>query len=111
MQACYYDPVVGRFMSPDPLGYADQLNLYAYVGGDPVNRADPSGLCGLCMFGRAGGFFRPSPIAEGVRLAIKESRGPPPSNMVEEKLPGQRVAMPKPGETTKQTLERLQRWR
>lgn len=33
----------GRFMQPDPLGYADGLNWYAYVGGDPVNGADPTG--------------------------------------------------------------------
>ena len=29
---------------PHPIGYGDGLNLYAYVGGDPVNATDPSGL-------------------------------------------------------------------
>ena len=24
-------------MQPDPIGYGDGLNMYAYVGGDPVN--------------------------------------------------------------------------
>jgi RHS repeat-associated protein len=43
MQARYYDPVIGRFLSPDPTGYADGLNVYAYVGNDPVNRTDPTG--------------------------------------------------------------------
>jgi RHS repeat-associated protein len=40
-----YSPSWGRFLQPDPIGYGDGLNIYAYVGGDPVNGSDPSGLC------------------------------------------------------------------
>jgi len=38
-----YSPSLGRFLQMDPVGYLDDLNLYAYVGNDPVNFIDPSG--------------------------------------------------------------------
>jgi len=44
-KARYYDPSLRRFLKTDPLLFADQMNLYAYVGNDPVNHYDPSGMC------------------------------------------------------------------
>ena len=47
MRARYYDPSVSRFISEDPSGFeGGDVNLYAYCGDNPINRVDPSGLCG-----------------------------------------------------------------
>ena len=40
----FYDPETGRYLSPDPIGLEGGLNLYAYVGNDPVNFFDSTGL-------------------------------------------------------------------
>ncbi|UOB22466.1 RHS repeat-associated core domain-containing protein [Pseudomonas orientalis] len=42
----YYAPWLCRWISPDPVGDADGLNLYAMVGGNPVTRGDAQGLVG-----------------------------------------------------------------
>ena len=53
--ARYYGSNMGRWMSPDPSGLylADpenpqQLNLYAYVGNNPLRFTDPLGLSSDC---------------------------------------------------------------
>src|SRR5262249_26779359 len=42
LRARYYNPTIGQFFSLDPL---ETLNRYQYVGANPINAVDPSGLC------------------------------------------------------------------
>ncbi|MGC9944001.1 MAG: RHS repeat-associated core domain-containing protein, partial [Verrucomicrobiota bacterium] len=44
--ARYYDPLVGHFLSPDPLGHAGSMDLHSFCNGDPVNCFDPTGRFG-----------------------------------------------------------------
>ena len=45
MQARYYDPVIGRFYSNDPLGFRDvhSFNRYGYANNNPFKYVDPDG--------------------------------------------------------------------
>jgi RHS repeat-associated protein len=47
--ARYYDPSLGRFLSPDPLFLeGGSTNFYAYCNGDPINFIDPGGEFIFC---------------------------------------------------------------
>jgi RHS repeat-associated protein len=43
-RARYYDPVLKRFVSSDPIGLAGGMNVYAYADGAPPTKTDPLGL-------------------------------------------------------------------
>ena len=95
-KARFYDPAIGRFMTPDPAGMVDGPNLYAYVLNDPVNFTDPSGLCEtrtgsrICItsqqtpntdfggFGGRGGGTRPCTISFGDTVIMERCSLPTP---------------------------------
>lgn len=44
-RARWYEPSTGRFINEDPSGFkGGDANLFRYVGNDPLNQVDPSGL-------------------------------------------------------------------
>jgi RHS repeat-associated protein len=61
-KARIYAPSLGRFMQTDPTGYDDGPNWYDYVGGDPVNGVDPSGLCTGSLISNADGSCKGSSL-------------------------------------------------
>jgi RHS repeat-associated protein len=53
MQARYYDPAMGRFLSVDPVGPSPgelfHFNRYDYTNNNPINHTDPDGRCPMCI--------------------------------------------------------------
>jgi len=73
----YYDPKIGRYLRPDPIGLAGGINLFWYVDNNPINSTDPEGLHGPVLFGRTPWFFR-------IPILRKFSRVPPPRGLPKE---------------------------
>ena len=66
----YYSPTFQRFISEDPAGFsAGDMNLYAYVGNDPINAIDPTGLCGV------GSILGPQNSGQPCRLSTPDFTG------------------------------------
>jgi RHS repeat-associated protein len=48
----YYDPMTGRYFTPDPIGLRGGINLFSYVLNNPINHKDYFGLeCEDCPGG------------------------------------------------------------
>lgn len=90
MQARYYDPTIGRFLSVDPVTFMDtedprMFNRYAYTFNDPVNLIDPDGnkpdhimdrqMAGIAKTGRAIGIFSKHHRHAKEMTATAEARG------------------------------------
>jgi RHS repeat-associated protein len=90
--ARYYDPSTATWTQQDPLNQLASLteaNRYTYVGGDPIDLADPLGLCAdptgaLCKLGAA----VDSTIGEGVRRGVSCIKGGAFSALVTESAAG-----------------------
>jgi RHS repeat-associated protein len=69
-RARYYDPVLKRFIAEDPIGLAGGMNVYGYVGGDPVFYVDPNGFFGVFagVKGSATGLFMGGDVGAKVIL-------------------------------------------
>ncbi|MGB3498698.1 MAG: RHS repeat-associated core domain-containing protein [Rhodanobacter lindaniclasticus] len=83
MQARYYDPAVGRFLSADPVGPSPgsmfHFNRYDYANNNPTNHTDPDGRApdtdfGLGAMARSAGQY-PDQMKPALPFAIAAAAG------------------------------------
>jgi RHS repeat-associated protein len=73
----YYNPTIGRFLQPDPVGLAAGLNMYLYTGNHPLTSSDPLGLRDMAVYlGRdPQPLNSPLPILNHTKILIENSDG------------------------------------
>ncbi|MRU49474.1 Insecticide toxin TcdB middle/N-terminal region [Pseudomonas gessardii] len=62
--ARYYQPSIGRWLSADPSGPDDGLNLYCYVGDNPIIFSDPNGMLRVLVAGEGKDFSYSTALAK-----------------------------------------------
>lgn len=88
-RARWYDPAVGKFLSEDPIGFSSSdVNIQRYVGNNPANFTDPTGLDGIGAFS----------FCRGENYLYATAKPVPPS------IPGAPNISPGPGWTWKGVL-------
>lgn len=71
----YYDADAGRYLSMDPTGFdGGDVNLYRYVGNNPVNLTDPYGLRSKSFFEDLGAFKEQAPALKAKFDAVEAAR-------------------------------------
>jgi len=90
-RARYYSPNQQRFISEDPIGLRGGINVYGYVGGNPVMYTDPQGQIAWgtiigCGIAAVGGYVAAGAY-EGMRDERRQKDHAQECNNDEEKLP------------------------
>jgi uncharacterized protein RhaS with RHS repeats len=83
MQARYYDPLIGRFYSNDPVdaatfishGNVRGFNRYAYANNNPYKYTDPTGENPFMIIGGIAGFFQSLQAVAGTDASKYEKLG------------------------------------
>lgn len=86
----YYDPEIGRWISPDPMGTIDGPNMYAFVRNNPVKYVDYFGFnsqldpnCGCTQHGHPGWHNAPPGC---VCICGRDGRSEAPANSYRSKM-------------------------
>jgi hypothetical protein len=66
---------MGRFLQTDPIGSKDDLNLYAYTGGVPLNNFDPGGREVVAVFNKTSGYLTVRDKKTGKIITVKAESG------------------------------------
>jgi RHS repeat-associated protein len=80
-RARWYDPTLGTFLETDPIGALDYINLYSYVGLEPGNGVDPTGMVCVSCIKAAGRLVGGRLVAAGIASQV-DSPIPGPGDVV-----------------------------